>query len=68
MAEISRNEFDEWKSHPITKEVFLEIASLKQKYVEDTFLYAISNQSALPAVIGRIAAYDDLLLIDLGED
>lgn len=69
---ITKQDFDFWYEHPVTKEVF-EILKLLRTENMDLLLrgqFNIPNTVPLMAygeTIGRLNAYDDLLKIEYGD-
>lgn len=64
---ITKDSFRDWKSNPVTKAVFNEIA--QRVFAERERLGNTAGNDPLNDryVVGAIAAYTDLLNIDFGE-
>jgi len=63
---ISKEEFVQWKEEAVTQWVFRYLESQKQDYLEDLGNGKYSEEMQ-QKVVGRIQAYNDLLLIDWEE-
>lgn len=64
---VTHQEFNEWKQHPTTKTIFAVLQEQKQVLVEQACELIISRPEAVPAVLGRVQAYDSLLNMSVEE-
>ncbi len=63
---ITRSEFTEWKSHPVTKQVFQQLMANENEIKERLVLTAGEMPSMDRFLSGYIAALRDFYLIDFG--
>lgn len=67
---ISKEAFEEWKEHPVTKEIFSELKKVKKELLEQISTGATLGHSAdvthglTNRMIGHIEGLDQLLGID----
>lgn len=63
---ITRSEFTEWKSHPVTKQVFQQLMMSEHEIKERLAMTAGEVPSTDRFLSGYIAALRDFYLIDFG--
>jgi hypothetical protein len=63
----TRSEFMEWKSHPVTKQVFQELAHKEEDCKNILSVSAGINATEDRFFCGYIAALRDFYLIDVGD-
>lgn len=71
---LSKEAFDEWKEHPVTKEVFTALKLVKQDLLVKISTGATLGQSAdvthglTNRMIGHVEGLDQLLTIDFTDE
>lgn len=69
--EISKDEFVEWKNHPVTKEIMLLLDDKKSK-IRDVLssgeILGDNTEKAVARLVGHLEGIDDLLNIQYGDE
>ena len=64
---MSKSEFVDWKSHPITKQVFSHLREREDMIKETLVISAGQDSTADRFLVGYVSALRDFYLIDMAE-
>jgi hypothetical protein len=65
---VSKSEFADWKRHPVTQQVFSQLAARVDQLKDEIVGYAVEGDTtALANKAGAVLAYSDVLNIEYEE-
>jgi hypothetical protein len=65
---VTKSEFADWKRHPVTQQVFSQLAARIDQLKDEIIGYAVEGDTtALAYKAGAVLAYSDLLSIEYEE-
>lgn len=61
---MSYQDFLDWKAHPVTKQVFIELYKRKEELKDRLVGEMLADNPSAPATAGAVQAFDFILSID----